>query len=63
MGVIGQDDVGKYPDKVADPRVLTDMDVAVKAHVVADLAGALNVAQRPDLKIESSEIPLFTVTR
>lgn len=59
MRVVGKDDVGKDPDIVLDCAHVTNMDIAVQANIVANLAMSLNVGQRADSDV-MPDVGLFS---
>ena len=46
--IVGQNDIGKNPDKIINNRQLADMDIAVHTDIISDFAVALNIRQCTD---------------
>ncbi len=59
MGIIRQNDIGKYPHKISNCRFLPYVNVTVESHIVANAAMSLDITQRADLKVITSD-GLFT---
>ena len=53
IGVIGEQDIGKQPDKITNYGFLTYVDTVVRADVMADFTMALNVTFSTELEVSS----------